>query len=127
MLDDVALRAAVAALCATPPRAALGPFTEDRVEPAAQQARALVWDLRAEDGIDDVSDPRRDAKKGAATEFVARAKVKSVAFEVAFVSRDGRHIGEVVVRSHNRFRATGLRPAARGIARTLRQLADEGA
>lgn len=124
-LDDHALRDAVAALHGSAPAADLGPFTEDRIEPAAQQARALAWDLRAEDGIEEVADPLRESV-GQATEFRARVRVKSVILEVAFVSLDGRRIDEAVVRSGNRFRATGLRPAARTLARTLRQLADEG-
>ncbi len=124
-LDDAALRDALAALRASDANVALGPFTEDRVEPAAQQARALVWDLRAEDGIESVADPVRE-RVSAATEFRARVRVKSVTLELAFVSMDGRHIDEVIVRSGTRFRATGLRPAARTLARTLRQLADEG-
>jgi hypothetical protein len=124
-LDDAALRDAVAHLRAIDPAVDVGPFSEDRVEPAAQQARALAWDLRAEDGIESVSDPWRQRTEGA-TEFRCRAKVKSVTFEVAFASHDGRHIDEVMVRTGNRFRATGLRPAARPLARTLRQLADEG-
>jgi hypothetical protein len=126
-LDDAALRDALAALRASDPDVALGPFTEDRVEPAAQQARALVWDLRAEDGIESVADPVRERVPGsAATEFRSRVRVKSVTLEVAFVSMDGRHVDEAIVRSGPRFRATGLRPAARTLARTLRQLADEG-
>ena len=124
-LDDHALRDALAHLRALNDSVDVGPFSEDRVEPAAQQARALVWDLRAEDGVDNVSDTWRESN-GDATEFRARVKVKSVQFEVAFTTRDGRHIDEVVVRSGVRFRATGLRPAARSLARTLRQLADEG-
>ncbi len=126
VLDDTALRDAVAHLRAIDPAVDVGPFTEDRVEPAAQQARALAWDLRAEDGIESVSDPWRQRTEDA-TEFRCRARVKSVTFEVAFKSPDGRHVDEVMVRSGNRFRATGLRPAARALARTLRQLADEGA
>jgi hypothetical protein len=125
VLDDAAFRDALASLRTFVPTAPLGPFTEDRVEPAAQQARALVWDLRAEDGVDEVSDPSRESK-GAVTEFVASVQVKQATFDVGFVTRDGRHLHEVVVRSGARFRATGLRPSARGIARTLRQLADEG-
>lgn len=124
-LDDAALRDALAALRASDRDVELGPFTEDRVEPAAQQARALIWDLRAEDGIENVADPVR-ARVGAVTEFRARVRVKSVTLEVAFVSSDGRRIDEALVRSGARFRATGLRPAARTLARTLRQLADEG-
>lgn len=124
-LDDAGLRDALAALRASDPDLELGPFTEDRVEPAAQQARALTWDLRAEDGIESVADPVRE-RVGTATEFRARVRVKSVTLEVAFVSADGRRIDEAVVRSGTRFRATGLRPAARTLARTLRQLADEG-
>lgn len=124
-LDDAALRDALAALRAADAEVPLGPFTEDRVEPAAQQARALVWDLRAEDGIESVADPVRE-RVGAATEFRSRVRVKSVTLELAFVSMDGRHIDEAIVRSGTRFRATGLRPAARTLARTLRQLADEG-
>jgi hypothetical protein len=124
-LDDAALRDAVAHLRAVEPEVDLGPFTEDRIEPAAQQARALAWDLRAEDAIEEVSEPWR-ARVGSATEMRARVKVKSVTFEVAFVSHDGRRVDEVVVRTGGRFRATGLRPAARALARSLRQLADEG-
>ena len=126
MLDDSSLRDAVAALRGMRSTIDLGPFTEDRIEPAAQQARALAWDLRAEDGVDEVADPQR-ARVGHATEFRARVRVKTVTLEVAFVSLDGRRIIEAVVRSGGRFRATGLRPAARTIARTLRQLTDEGA
>jgi hypothetical protein len=125
-LEDIALRDAIAHLRAIDPLIDVGPFTEDRVEPAAQQARALVWDLRAEDGIESVSDAWRE-RVGEATEMRARVKVKSVSFEVGFVSHDGRRVDEVVVRANGRFRATGLRPAARTIARSLRQLADEGA
>lgn len=124
-LDDASLRDAIAHLRALDPSTDFGPFTEDRVEPAAQQASALAWDLRAEDGIETVSEPWRE-RVGAATELRVRVKVKSVTFEVAFVSHDGRRVDEVVVRSGTRFRATGLRPAARALARSLRQLADEG-
>lgn len=124
-LDDGAFRDAVARLRAAAPDVDVGPFTEDRVEPAAQQARALVWDLRAEDGIESVSEPWRE-RVGVATEMRARVRVKSVTFEIAFVSQDGRRVDEVVVRSGGRYRATGLRPAARALARSLRQLADEG-
>lgn len=125
VLDDGALRDAVAALHAHSPGLDFGPFTEDRIEPAAQQARALAWDLRAEDAIEEVAEPVRE-RVGNATEFRARVRVKSVTLEVAFVSLDGRRVDEAVVRSGTRFRATGLRPAARTLARTLRQLADEG-
>jgi hypothetical protein len=124
-LDDGVLRDAVAAFHAASPKVELGPFTEDRIEPASQQARALAWDLRAEDGIESVADPTRE-RVGALTEFRARARVKSVTLEIAFVSFDGRRIDEVLVRSGTHFRATGLRPAARTLARTLRLLADEG-
>jgi hypothetical protein len=126
VLADVVLRDALAHLRAVDADIDVGPFTEDRTEPAAQQARALVWDLRAEDGIESVSDTTRE-RVGDATEMRARVRVKSVSFEIAFVSHDGRRVDEVLVRSQNRFRATGLRPAARTLARSLRQLADEGA
>lgn len=126
VLDDRTLRDAVAAHRALARDEALGPFSEDRIEPAAQQARALTWDLRAEDGIESVAEPER-ASTDRATEFRASVRVRGVPLEVGFVSFDGRHIDEAVVRSGARFRATGLRPAARALARTLRQLAEEGA
>lgn len=126
VLDDRALRDAVAAHRALAHDVALGPFSEDRIEPAAQHARALAWDLRAEDGIETVGEPER-ASTDRATEFRASVRVRGVPLEVGFVSFDGRHVDEVVVRSGARFRATGLRPAARALARTLRQLAEEGA
>lgn len=126
VLDDRALRDAVAALRSLAHDGDLGPFAEDRVEPAAQQARALAWDLRAEDGIETVAEPVR-ASTDRATEFRASVRVCGVALEVGWVTFDGRHIEEAVVRAGGRFRATGLRPAARALARTLRQLAEEGA
>lgn len=125
VLDDRALRDAIAAHRALSRDEDLGPFGEDRVEPAAQQARALAWDLRAEDGIESVAEPTR-ASTDRATEFRASVRVRGVAFEVGLVSFDGRHIDEAVVRTGARFRATGLRPVARAMARTLRQLAEEG-
>ncbi|MBI1948469.1 MAG: hypothetical protein HYS27_22475 [Deltaproteobacteria bacterium] len=126
VLDDRALRDAVAAHRALAHGEELGPFSEDKIEPAAQQARALAWDLRAEDGIESVGEPER-ASTDRATEFRASVRVRGVPLEVGFVSIDGRHVDEAVVRSGARFRATGLRPAARALARTLRQLAEEGA
>ncbi|MCC7072432.1 MAG: hypothetical protein IT383_13975 [Deltaproteobacteria bacterium] len=125
VLDDRVVRDAVAAHRALARDEDLGPFSEDRIEPAAQQARALAWDLRAEDGIENVAEPER-VSTDRATEFRASALVHGVPLEVGFVSFDGRHIDEAVVRSGGRFRATGLRPAARALARTLRQLAEEG-
>ena len=125
VLDDRMVRDAVAAHRALARDEDLGPFSEDRIEPAAQQARALAWDLRAEDGIESVAEPER-ASTDRATEFRASVRVHGVPLEVGFVTFDGRHIDEAVVRSGARFRATGLRPAARALARTLRQLAVEG-
>lgn len=126
VLDDRALRDAVAAHRALARDEELGPFSEDRIEPAAQQARALAWDLRAEDGIESVAEPTR-ASTDRATEFRASVRVRGVPLEVGWVTFDGRHVDEAVVRSGARFRATGLRPVARALARTLRQLAEEGA
>ncbi len=126
VLDDRTVRDAVATHRALSRGEELGPFSEDRIEPAAQQARALAWDLRAEDGIETVAEPVR-ASTDRATEFRASVRVRGVPLEVGWVTFDGRHIDEAVVRSGARFRATGLRPAARALARTLRQLAEEGA
>lgn len=124
LLDDGALRDAWAAHRRRFPQVDLGPFTEDRIEPAAQLARAVAWDLRAEDGVHAVTDVLRE-RAGRGTEFRVEAMLGGRAWDVAIVSSDGRHLHEALVRQGPRFLATGLKPSGRAIARCLRALADE--
>lgn len=124
LLEDGALRDAWAAHKKRFPVADVGPFTEDRVEPAIQLARAVVWDLRAEDGVQSVSDVTRE-RAGRTTELRVEVVLGGRAWEVAFVSTDGRHLHEAVVRRGPRFLATGLKPSGRAVARCLRALCEE--
>lgn len=124
LVEDAALRHAVARLRELHPEASVGPMTEDRLEPAVQQARALVWDLRFEDDVAHVSDLVR-VPLGEVTEYRALTTVRARSWEIAFVTRDGRRLDEALVRVDGRFRATGVRPAARALGRVLRALAVE--
>ncbi len=125
LLDDGALRDAWAAHRRRHPDATLGPLTEDKLEPAAQVARAVVWDLRAEEGVDSASELVRE-RVGRATELRVQVALAGASWDVALVSHDGRHLQEAVVRQGQRFRATGVKPSGRAIARVLRALAAEG-
>lgn len=124
VLDGRLLRDAVASHCARHPDAELGPLALAELEPAAGDARALLLALALEDIVEGVGDLVR--LEGARTDFQTVVRARALAFEVALVSADGQRIDEVVIRLQGRLRASGVRPAARAIARALRQLADEG-
>lgn len=153
VLDDLALRDALAAHRQLYPKADLGPLAEDRTEPAAQLARAVFWDIASEDGVEAVTEEVR-VSVGRTTEFRATVTLSGAAYEVALVSEDGRRLGEALIRDPpkrrlrpdqsvtaphtltslipsegvehaGRYRATGIRPAARAIGRALRQLRRE--
>lgn len=124
LFDDVALRDAFAAHRARYPKAETGPLSEDRLEPAAQLARAVLADLSCEEALDFVSALRR-VPSGRTTEFRVDVRVHGASFEVALITDDGRRLGEAVVKSGVRYRATGLRPSGRALGRALRQLSRE--
>jgi hypothetical protein len=125
VLADVALRDTVARHAERYPTANLGPLSPATLEPAGSVARALVLDLGLEDVVEATSEIVR--VPGPRTELVARVRARTILFEIAFITSDGRRVDEVLVRANGRLRASGVRPAARAIARVLRQLADEGA
>jgi hypothetical protein len=123
-LDLRVLRDAIARHGARYETVDLGPFSLAVLEPAREQARALVFDLRLEDAVEMAAEPIRVA--GPVTEHVAWVRALTIPFEVAFLTRDGLRIDEVAIRTFGRLRASGVRPAARAIAKVLRALADEG-
>jgi hypothetical protein len=126
VFDEARLRDAVFAHAMRHTGADLGPFALDRVEPTWQLAQGIAKDLAAVADVVEVRGPERSLE-GRIVEYKLGVEHAGLRFLVGLRTDDGRHLHEATVRRGGAYQATGLKPAARAIARCLRELVREEA
>ncbi len=120
LFEERVIRDAVLAHQLANPDVDLGRFGPDVLEPAAAQARALLFDLGLLSGAPTLMRPER-VPEGDEVAFVARVADVEGPLQLILVTRDGTTLAEGRVRCGERWE-TGIRPSARALLKAYLRL-----